>query len=93
MVVAPKVLLFLQHYWNRGVCTTGCASETHYSSKTRTTTVRGEGVNVTLCVCQGHMNTFNSGGWWEVEAYLKSSSFMISYHSNWCMMTSYWRHW
>ena len=65
MMVAPKVLLFLQHYWNggRGLHNRMCKWNTLFI-ETRTTTVRGEGVNVTLCVCQGHMNTFNSGGWW-----------------------------
>lgn len=59
MMVAPKVLLFLQHYWNRGGVAQWMRKWNTLFIETRTTTVRGEGVNVTLCVCQEHMNTFN----------------------------------
>jgi hypothetical protein len=55
MMVAPKVLLFLQHYWNggRGLHNRMCKWNTLFI-ETRTTTVRGEGVNVSLCVSGAH---------------------------------------
>ena len=53
MMVAPKVLLFLQHYWNRGLHNMKRKWNTLFI-ETRTTTVRGEGINVTLCASGAH---------------------------------------